>query len=275
MATKTIYMCSPGAFDVEYNINPWMDGNYHAVNKARAIEQWNSLLTALRATGATVHVLDDVPAECPDAVFIANAGVIFGATLWLSRFRHPERQAEEPFFEREFHRHGWYVMSGGKDSPSFEGAGDALFSPDRDVLWLGTGFRTDLAAAMYLKSLAAVSGAELVTLELVDPSFYHLDTCFCPLDGGHTMWYPAAFSERSQAIIRERLGDKGIQLTEADAYRFSGNAVSVGRTVVLPLSTDELVRRLWDRGYHAVQLDMSQFLKAGGACKCLTLEVVY
>lgn len=279
MPSKIIFMCDPSAFGVEYSINPWMVGNYHAVDKALAASQWSDLLVALRAAGAIVRVISGSPATCPDATFIANAGLLINDTLWLSRFRFIERSSEEAFFEQRFNALHFQVTevlspAASRLDQSFEGAGDALFSPNRKVLWLGTGFRTSPGISATLNPLINRPDIELIELELLNPLFYHLDTCFCPLDSGHTLWYPDAFSASSQRLIRQRLGTSGIELTPEDAYGFSANAVSVGTTVVLPKSSVTLSQRLWDLGYHPVQLDMSEFMKAGGACKCLTLETV-
>src|SRR5690606_22408556 len=97
----------------------------------------------------------------------------------------------------------------------------------------GTGFRTDESAH---GELAAVTGREVVSLELVNPSFYHLDTALAVLDSdpAHPLiaYYPPAFSPTSQDVLAERYPDAVIA-SDRDAAALGLNAVSDGRRVVV------------------------------------------
>ena len=282
---KTIYLCPPWSFDVNYSINPWMEGNFHQVDRLQASSQWNELFNTLRSAGANLKVIAPPPADCPDAVFIANAGLLFKRNFILSRFRFEERAAEEPFFAAQFapgtsadvsllHT----IDAGTREQVAFEGAGDCLFDRRLNVLWLGFGFRTQLGAKPWIeRHIDACAGHEVVLrpLELVDPRFYHLDTCFCPLDTGQLLWYPEAFSDHSRYVIDLWYGERGIPICEEDALNFACNAVSVGKKVILPKISRYTEQLLSERdGLEVLQVDMSQYLRSGGACKCLTLEAV-
>lgn len=269
---KQIIMCPPDKFAVEYEINPWMKGNVETVNSFKAHQQWNECRNALVTSGADVIVMPSPPVGCPDAVFAANAGLIFKNKFILSRFKHPERQAEEPYFSNYFmSKFDLWIPEA---EPSNEGAGDALFSSDRQRLFMGFGFRTHGDFKFKLDVLLEDDGVYVIPLRLVDPRWYHLDTAFCPLDTGEVLWYPGAFDAYSQSIVEAWYKDKMIAVSEEDALRFACNAVSIGNTIVMPHQSDELYFKLTDRGYRVVSVDMSQFLRSGGACKCLTLEVV-
>ena len=153
----------------------------------------------------------------------------------------------------------------------FEGAGDALFDRYHDLLWVGRGFRSHHAAAVLL---ARMLGCTTIPLDLVDPTFYHLDTCFCPLSGGHLLYYPAAFAEKSRAAI-ERLvrEDRRITVEEADAKKFCCNAIEIAGHVFMNGASRELKRRLRGAGFNPVIAPMSEFMKSGGGAKCLTLNL--
>ena len=157
-----------------------------------------------------------------------------------------------------------------RDIP-FEGAGDALFDRGARRLWFAHGHRSVLAAK---DVIAGHVHGEVVPLRLTDQRFYHLDTCFCPLDGGCLLYYPAAFDAASRETI-ERLvpGGKRIAVGDEDALAFACNAVRVGRHVVVNRATQALVDALALRGFEVIQTPLSEFMKAGGSAKCLTLRL--
>jgi ornithine--oxo-acid transaminase len=261
-------MCPPTLYDVNYVINPWMAGNVHRSSRQRATDQWTALHTAV-ANIADVLLVEPQPGS-PDMVFTANAGLVFDGTVALSSFYHPERQGEEPHFRRWFQESGFAICDVPRRTP-FEGEGDALFEADGSRLWAGHGPRTDENS---LRQLTDLWNIEVVPLRLVDPRFYHLDTCFCPLSNGEVMYYPAAFDSESQQRIEDRYAKaKRIPVSEADALHFACNAVNIGRTILLNSVGTELCAELQVRGYQVIQVDLTEFLKAGGAAKCLVLRL--
>jgi len=264
----TFLMCSPKLYDVNYVINPWMEGNVHRSSREQAATQWERLYGALSAI-AHIHLVEPQPGS-PDMVFTANAGLVRDGIVALSSFQHPERQGEEPHFRRWFHESGFAVRELPRATP-FEGEGDALFESDGTRLWAGHGLRTRESSHRHLTDLWNI---EVVSLRLVDPRFYHLDTCFCPLSNGDVMYYPAAFDADSQRSIEAHYSPaKRIAVSEADALRFACNAVNVGRTIVLNRISPELRAQLESRGFRVIEVELTEFLKAGGAAKCLVLRL--
>lgn len=263
-----ILMCPPDHYDVDYVINPWMEGNIHKSSRDRAVEQWQKLHQVLK----DVAIVDLVaPAKgWPDMVFTANAGLVLGSNVVLSRFFHKERQGEEPYFKAWFEENGFTVYELPKDLP-FEGAGDALFDREGRWLWAGYGFRSELDSHPYI---AKWLDTEVVSLRLIDERFYHLDTCFCPLTGGYLLYYPPAFDSYSNRVIEMRIPEeKRIIVEEPDAVCFACNAVNVGSTIVMNQISDGLRNKLVKAGFNVTETPLSEFLKAGGAAKCLTLRV--
>ncbi len=263
-----ILMCPPDHYDVDYVINPWMEGNIHKSSRDRAVEQWQKLHHVLKEL-AIVDLVE--PAKgWPDMVFTANAGLVLGDNVVLSRFFHKERQGEEPYFKAWFEANGFTVYELPQDLP-FEGAGDALFDREGRWLWAGYGFRSELDSHPYI---AKWLDTEVVSLRLIDERFYHLDTCFCPLTGGYLLYYPPAFDSYSNRVIEMRIPEeKRIVVSEPDAVCFACNAVNVGNTIVMNQVSDTLKRNLANAGFNVIETPLSEFLKAGGAAKCLTLRV--
>lgn len=264
----TYLMCRPQFYSVNYVINPWMAGNLHTASQVRAAAQWKRLNDALSEI-ADITLVDPQPG-LPDMVFTANAGLEHNGIVVLSSFYHPERQAEEQHFKDWFHTSGYTVVGLSRDVP-FEGEGDALFSSDGSRLWAGYGMRSTKESH---SCLAQVWNAEVVSLRLIDPRFYHLDTCFAPLKDGHVMYFPGAFDADSLARIEAFYPPhKRIVVSETDAIRFACNAVNVDRTVLLNEISRELTERLGSAGFNVVPLALDEFLKAGGAAKCLVMRL--
>ncbi|MDB9495360.1 TIGR00300 family protein [Spirulina major CS-329] len=262
-----ILMCAPDHYDVDYVINPWMEGNIHKSSRDRAAEQWHKLYNVIK--GHTVVDLVEPAKGWPDMVFTANAGLVLGKTVVLSRFLHPERQGEEPYFKAWFEANGFTVHELPSDLP-FEGAGDALFDREGRWLWAGYGFRTELDSHPLI---AQWLDTEVLSLRLVDSRFYHLDTCFCPLRGGYLLYYPPAFDAYSNHLIERRVApEKRIAIAEPDAVNFACNAVNLEDIVIMNNVSEGLKQRLADCGFTAIETPLSEFLKAGGAAKCLTLR---
>ncbi|AFZ11747.1 hypothetical protein Cri9333_0830 [Crinalium epipsammum PCC 9333] len=261
-------MCAPDHYDVDYVINPWMEGNIHKSSRDRAVEQWEKLHYVLKD-----HAIVDLVKPqlgVPDMVFTANAGLVLGDNVVLSRFFHKERQGEEPFFKEWFESQGYKVYELPKDLP-FEGAGDALLDREGRWLWAGYGFRSELDSHPYLAKWLDI---EVLSLRLMDERFYHLDTCFCPLAGGYLLYYPPAFDSFSNRLIEMRVPEsKRIAIDETDAVNFACNTVNVDNIVVMNKASDSLKQRLNNTGFQVIETQLTEFLKAGGAAKCLTLRV--
>jgi lysine-ketoglutarate reductase/saccharopine dehydrogenase-like protein (TIGR00300 family) len=261
-------MCAPDHYDVDYVINPWMEGNIHKSSRVRAVEQWQKLHLLLKE-----HAIVDLVAPqkgVPDMVFTANAGLVLGNNVVLSRFLHKERQGEEPYFKQWFEENGYTVNELPKDLP-FEGAGDALLDREGRWLWAGYGFRSELDSHPYLAKWLDI---EVVSLRLTDERFYHLDTCFCPLANGYLLYYPGAFDSYSNRMIEMRVApEKRIAIAEADAVNFACNTVNVNHIVIMNKASDALKASLENAGFQVMETPLTEFLKAGGAAKCLTLRV--
>ncbi len=266
--TDRYLMCAPDHFEVAYVINPWMQGNVALCSNGVAQQQWNALAQAIGEVAQVERV--SAAQGVPDMVFTANAGLVLGNTFILSRFRHVERQGEEAQFAHWFAQQGFKVVTLAPEL-TFEGAGDALLDRRQPLLWLGYGHRSHAQCAPLI---AAMLDIDVEPLKLVDERFYHLDTCFCPLEDGTLLYYPAAFDAASQARIAARVPAKRrIAVSDRDALDFACNAVNCGRHVFLNRASEQLVQALAAHGYLVRQTPLSEFMKAGGAAKCLTLKL--
>jgi N-dimethylarginine dimethylaminohydrolase len=255
-------MCPPTHFAVEYAINPWMVPGT-SIDRDRALGQWDALRRTYLDLGHRVDLLPPVPG-LPDMVYTANGATVLRGVVLGARFRHPQRAAEAAEHAGWFRRAGLHVVE-----PRFvnEGEGDLLVVGD--AILAGHGFRTDRRAHA---EVARTLGREVVSLELVDPRYYHLDTAIAVLDATTIAWLPEAFSPRSRAVLAERFPDAVVADPE-DAAVLGLNAVSDGRHVVLPARATRLAAALAEHGFLPVPVDLSELLKGGGGPKCCTLEV--
>lgn len=259
-----ILMCPPEYYGIEYEINPWMRKEDNS-DRERSRQQWSGLVTLLTNLGAQVEQMTPV-VGLPDMVFTANAGVVFRDLFVTSRFRHAERQGESEHFERWFAEHGYRVVSLPSAS-AFEGAGDALFCGE--TLFTGYIYRSEIKAHHELGRLLE---REVLSLELVNPRYYHLDTCFCPLAPGVALYYPPAFDEYGQKVLAENIANL-IPVEEEDAFRFGCNAVVVGTNVVINAGSPRLAEQLAKNGFQPIQTELTEYIKSGGSAKCLTLRL--
>lgn len=273
-----LVMCAPDHFEVSYRINPWMDPAQWSVSADRLAQDarrgWQQLKSTYERLGARVDVQPPQPG-LPDMVFTANAAVVLDRKALLARFLCAERQGEEPhdraFFQALRARGAIDEIVEAPAGLYFEGAGDAIWDATRSVLWTGYGQRSSYEMQYALAEIFAVP---TVALELVDPRFYHLDTCFCVLAGGEVIAYPPAFAAKSLGLIEELVGrDKLIVASDEDAHHLAVNSVCLGRDIVLCHASDALGDELIQRGYrpHVVALD--SFNRSGGAAYCLTLRL--
>lgn len=264
MKPARILMCPPDYYGIEYEINPWMKKEQGS-ESARARQQWRRLHDTLVDLGVQVELME--PRQgLPDLVFTANAGLVFGDCFYSSRFRHEVRARESPRFDAWFAEHGFRVEHLPEDM-YFEGAGDALFCGE--LLFAGYRIRSDIQGHQYL---ARQLQRCVLPLELVNPHFYHLDTCFCPLAPGVAIYYPAAFDVYGRKVLQMHI-PRLIPVEEADAVRFGCNAVVVGQTVIMNSGCAALAAQLRATGFDPIGVELDEFLKAGGSAKCLTIRL--
>src|SRR5436190_8587434 len=264
MAAPHILMCPPDFYGIEYEINPWMSRSRQA-DRPLAVKQWQSLVEILTGLGVKISLLTPQPG-LPDLVFTANAALIYKRRAILSHFRYEQRQGEEPICAAWFGGNG-FAVERLPEGRFFEGAGDALYCGD--TLIAGYRIRSDIHAQQLVGQL---TDSRVIPLELVDGHYYHLDTCFCPLAPGTAIYFPGAFDDYGRTVLKELVPEL-IPVAAEEAHSFACNAVVVGTTVVTNSGCPNLHRDLGSRGFSPVETPLSEFVKAGGSAKCLTLRL--
>jgi N-dimethylarginine dimethylaminohydrolase len=267
-----VLMCPPDHFAVVDVKNPHMAGNVGRVDRAKAAQQWVALRSAFDEAG--LLPADIAPtADCEDMVFTANQtftgpDAAGRPTCLLSSMRHPSRRREVPAFEEWFTRHGWRIVGPFPPEPWFEGGGDALWHPGRRLIWCGHGFRTGAAVQ---SRLVETFGCPVFSLALLRDTFYHLDTCLCPLDEHAALYVRSAFTDEGRALLAR--GFEHLYEVDADeaSKGFACNAagVSLTRSVVIDRRAVKTARLLRGIGYRVIEVDTGEFLKSGGSVFCM------
>jgi len=255
-------MTAPTFFAVEYAINPWMDPTT-TVDPHAALDQWETLRRTYKELGHTVEMVEPVEG-LPDMVYAANGGMIVNGAAVVARFAYPQRAGESAAYAEWMSRHGYRPAVTRHVN---EGQGDLLVVGS--IMLAGHGFRTDRRAHDEIATLVRMP---VVSLELIDPRFYHLDTALAVLDDSTVAFYPPAFAAESRQRLRHLFPD-AIEVDQADANAFGLNAVSDGRNVVLPSAATGFADQLRTAGFHPIGVDLSELFKGGGSVKCCTLEV--
>lgn len=254
-------VASPAHVDVAYAINPWMDPTV-PFDPERANAQWRTLVATLGSLGHRVDVLPPL-AGLPDLVFAANGALVLGRRALLSRFAHPQRQPEAAHHRAWLQQQGIDVVEA---TAPCEGEGDLLVVGRRVLA--GHGFRTSLQAHDQVR---AITDREVVSFELADPRFYHLDTALGVVDDATVAWFPPAFTDAGRETV-QRLYPDAIEVDEHDALLLGCNLVSDGRHVIVPSGVGRLAADLAERGLTVVPVDLSELLLAGGGPKCCVAE---
>lgn len=262
-SSRHFLMCRPEYFAVEYAINPWMDPQAGA-DAATAVRQWEGLRAAYEELGHRVSLIDPIDG-LPDMVFAANGALVVGGRVYGARFANVERAAEGPAYLEWFTGNGFEPALAATHTN--EGEGDFLTLDE--VILAGTGFRTSVAAHQEAQEFL---GRPVVTLRLVDPCYYHLDTALFPIDGRNVAYFPEAFSPGSQEVLRRMFPD-AVLASAQDAAVLGLNAVSDGENVVINQEAGDLALELKRRGLNVIPVDLSELRKAGGGPKCCTLEI--
>lgn len=272
---QRVLMCTPDYFDVIDVKNAFMEGRVGSVDRLRARAQWEALGCAFESAGHEVVAIPGAEG-CEDMVFTANQalpgmGDDGRPYVVLSRMRHPSRRREVPYFRDWYESHGYRILELPASVPYFEGQGDAIWHPGRRLLWGGFGQRSSLEAYATISELLDVP---VVALELVHPSFYHLDTAFCALSEDAVLVYPKAFAPAGMSLIRRGFA-RVIEVSERDAVEgFACNAHSLdGRTVILQKGSPSTVAALSGSGFDVVEVDTSEFIKSGGSVFCMKMMI--
>lgn len=266
-------MCKPSHFTVNYSINPWMEPA-KPTDTARAVEQWQKLHDLYLELGHEVELIEPL-AGYPDMVYTANGGFLIDGRAYVPKFRFVERQGEAPAFADWFRGAGYDTVLPEEVN---EGEGDFLLVGD--VILAGTGFRSTGDSH---REVGEVFGREVVSLNLVDPRFYHLDTAIAVLDpvqgvenGGperaNIAYLPGAFDDETRAVLEERFPD-AILVSDEDGSVFGLNSASDGYNVVISPRALGFEKQLRERGYNPIMIDLSELLLGGGGIKCCTLEL--
>ncbi len=265
---RTVLMCRPEHFTVSYRINPWMHPE-DPTDTSLAVRQWDVLYRTYLDLGFDVHLVDPI-AGLPDMVYSANGGFVIDNIAYGASFTYEQRQPEGPAYMDWFRDNGFEVHTPANIN---EGEGDFLLVGD--TILAGTGFRS---AGGSHSEIASIFGRDVVSLTLINPSFYHLDTAIAVLDPdaaagqANIAYLPSAFDERSLEILRERFPD-AIHVTEEDAAVLGLNSFSDGYNVVIASRAKDFERQLLERGYNPIGVDLSELLLGGGGVKCCTLEL--
>jgi N-dimethylarginine dimethylaminohydrolase len=276
-------MCPPKYFGIDYSINPWMNVA-DKVEHAEAVSQWKNLVDTIETFGKVK--LMEPENGFPDLVFTANAGLFWpnnynimdakgAGQVLLSDFKYKERQGETNYYERAFGKLNYRTVRFPKiNGASYEGAGDSLWDKDNRILWQGSGFRSSPVTSYEIKKWLDPELPNIISLGLVNPNFYHLDTCFCPLKDGDVIAYEDAFDGNSWLKIKANTKFV-IKVNKEEAEAFACNCIHYNKIIVIPKLPfySNLKGRLKNRGYSVHEVDMSEFMKSGGACKCLTLRI--
>lgn len=262
---KRVLLCPPINYDIEYEINPWMHVE-NKVDKSHVQKEYDELKSTYRLLQAEIHEIEQDPA-LPDMVYTANFGVVDNNRFIPSNYKFAVRKKESEHASAFFQKHFSFEVIKIPADIAFEGQGDLFKSGDQ--YFFGWGKRSDYAAKKYLEELL---GKKIVDFKLVDPYYYHLDTCFAPLSENIVLINPRSFTREGRARIHKNFSTV-IETGVRDNQVLCGNLVCLGKHTVIGRGiTKGLKNRLNDLGFAIHEVKMDEYRKGGGSVKCLTFE---
>lgn len=273
-AADRLVMTTPDHFEIRYVINPHMAGNIGSVDTRKAHQQWEMLKEAFESCGIPVDVVEGMPGQ-PDMVFCANQTLPYirkdgTKGVVLSKMYAPQRVGEVAYFERHFSNMGWEIIDDlSHGDVEFEGMGDAIWHRGKRLLWGGHGFRTDVHI---YDLISRKLDTPVIALQLDDPEFYHLDTCFCILDEETVLIYSPAFKPEGLDLIRHFF-PRVIGAPEREARDlFACNAhCPDGKHVIIQRGCTTTKAALIGLGFTVIEVDTDEYLKSGGSVFCMKL----
>lgn len=273
MRFQRVLLCPPTYFEVRDVKNPFMRAG-QTVDKALALKQWEKVRAAFEQAGIEAVTIDAVP-DLEDMVFINNPVFVgesreLGPFIVPSRMRFASRQREVPHVVEWFQGRGYKVCELDLAGEYLEGHGDLLWQPDGAKVWAGFGARSRKGAVERFAAAMRKLGIEVVPLPLVDPIFYHLDTCLAPLSSDAVLIYPGAFSPEAQQAIYKNVG-RAHEVTREEALKFVCNGVAANQRYITPQLTPMLERVLNREKLTPVVVSTSEFEKSGGSVCCMKL----
>jgi len=260
-----LLMCPPSYYGIEYEINPWMSRSRQS-DQEQAIKQWDGLRRLLQEQLAIDVQLVESQPGLPDMVFTANGGIVWENKFIASNFRYDVRRGEAPHFENWFRSRRFDVIHLPEEH-YFEGEGDLLRCGK--TWFAGYHIRSDIIAH---QRVAEIIDQEILSLELTNDWFYHLDTCFCPLGEADALFYPPAFDPYARRVLESQIPNL-IPVSEEEAKRFACNAIVAGKSIAMNDGCPEVRQQVESLGFAVFETPLSEFLKAGGSAKCLVLII--
>lgn len=274
MNFRRVLFCPPSYFEVRDVKNAFMSPD-QPVDKKLALQQWRGVRAAFEKAGFETLAIDPAP-DLEDMVFANNQVFVgesrAGAFIVPSRMRFSSRQREVPFFVEWFRKRGYKVRELAFGEDYLEGHGDLLWHPDGSKVWAGFGVRSTKGGAEKFESSMQEMGIKVIPLELIDPTFYHLDTCLAPLSSDAVLIYPGAFSNEALRAIRLNV-NRVHEVSRKAALQFVCNGVAANQSFITPAMCAELEKALEHEGLRPAVVDTSEFQKSGGSVCCVKLFI--
>jgi N-dimethylarginine dimethylaminohydrolase len=261
---QSILLVPPTYFDIIDVKNPHMKENQGTLDKDKAKLQWLLWFNALQKTGKPIHLLDPLPGA-EDMVFCANPSFLYKKICVPSRMRYPSRQKEVKAHVDWFKKNGFEIKDCIPSNMFFEGHGDAIWHPGKFLLWGGVGPRSEKRAYEILQKELQIP---IINLNLVSDEFYHLDTCFCPIDEKTLLYFPEAFDTHGKNLIESHFSQR-LEVTKEEALKMACNAVVWEKDFFIEKGMSRICVQMKTWGYSVNELDTSEFRKSGGSLFCM------
>ncbi|WP_055698729.1 dimethylargininase [Streptomyces silaceus] len=226
------------------------------VDVGLALRQWETYVAALDAHGWQTFEVEPAD-ECPDAVFVEDAVVVFRNVALIARPGALPRRGETPGVEEAVARLGcsvnWVWEPGTLDG------GDVL--KVGDTIYVGRGGRTNAEGVRQLRAVFEPLGARVVAVPV--SRVLHLKSAVTALPDGTVVGY-------GPLVDSPALFPRFLPVPE----EAGGHVVLLGGSRLLMSAAAPKSAELFaDLGYDPIQVDISEFEKLEGCVTCLSVRL--
>jgi dimethylargininase len=221
-----------------------------------ATRQWAAYVAAIESAGWDLREVPPAD-DCPDAVFVEDAIVVFRNVAVITRPGAESRRGEIIEVEKVVEDLGLSINR--IDAPGTLDGGDVL--KVGDTVYVGRGGRTNGEGIRQLRSILSPLGAKVVAVPTT--KVLHLKSAVTALPDGTVIGFPPIVDEPSAF-------DRFLPVPEE-----SGSHVVLlgGDRLLMAADCPRTAELLEGLGYQPVAVDISEFQKLEGCVTCLSVRV--
>jgi arginine deiminase len=266
---RAVLMHRPGP-EIEQVVDPRAALWFDLLDPALARAQHDALAGVYRDHGVTVHYVDEVPLDKPNAYFCRDLFAMTPTGAVIARTASRSRAGEERYAAAALARAGVPILHTVHGEGTFEGADVVVVG--EDLVFVGQGMRTNRAGAEQVAAVFRRVGVSQVEIVHIPYGCGHIDGTVNIVDRDLAVVFPTQLSY----AVYETLKHHGYRILDlpdaAEAQRgMALNMVPLAPGVVVTPTGNPITRAALERaGVECIEVEVGELMKGAGAVHCMT-----